>query len=325
MQDKKRTKEGNIIKTICGNCGFTLIEIIVVLVIAAILMSITVPGVVGYIRRAGHVSVTEECRQTVDASMLILSDRTSPYTYITADEMSKIKELSGADGIIISIKGGTKDIVDYLEYKSVGGTVVVYENGAYTVKDESSQENTKNENGNTENNTEKTEEQFDPVTEKITETTSAEAQNKALRIRDKDDKDHYTSDNVIAWESLKTNARASLDKGSVYRQGDRYYVCVANMDINTNNVNSLSEIQNGILIEISESTNIYTHDFYISNGENRIDLSKGDMKYDEGKYYICSYLSTDELNNTLYNCYYADNFWTEISNKYFVFHKNGAE
>ena len=51
--------------------GFTLVELIVVLVILAILMAILIPAFTGWIKKAKYKSAILECRQVVLAAQCI--------------------------------------------------------------------------------------------------------------------------------------------------------------------------------------------------------------------------------------------------------------
>lgn len=296
-------------KAIHSNRGFTLVEVIVTLVITVIIMCIAVPNMAGYIRRAGNTSVIAECRSTVEAGMLILSERTSFYTSITDNEKNKIMELSGAEGNIKNIKGGIRDVIDYMEYESAGGVIVVYENGKYTVKNSYKTEN------NTANMKDDTNEN-----EKETEITTGEAPSEettytTIKIRDKDNKYHYISDSVILWESMKTENVASFKAGSIYRQGDLFYICTADSDIKTSDTEDLSELQGSVLIKISESTVMYTDDYMQSlRSDSPETISIGDMKYSGEEYYICKNIRKD---CTVYDTYYYSSLWQKVDKKYF--------
>ena len=130
----QKKKEG-LIKTLRGNFGFTLVEVIVVLVVISILMGISVPSVIGHLKKAENTAVFSECKSAVEAAIFVLSGKTSSHTSITPDEMSKIRELSGINGSIIAIKGGEKNVVDYMEYKAGNGTITIYEKNIKKRKD----------------------------------------------------------------------------------------------------------------------------------------------------------------------------------------------
>ncbi len=54
--------------------GFTLVELIVVLLILAILIAVLIPSLTGYIRKAREKAAVAECRNCVQAAQAILSE-----------------------------------------------------------------------------------------------------------------------------------------------------------------------------------------------------------------------------------------------------------
>ena len=118
-----------------NNKGFTLIEIIVVLVIMAILMSIAMPSVFGYTQKGQETAATSECRSVVTAAIQELSDkyiRTGNREF-DSDVINKALKLSNVEGYIQNQRIGSDELIEYLEYVHPSGIVVVYENGSYRV------------------------------------------------------------------------------------------------------------------------------------------------------------------------------------------------
>ena len=311
----QKKKEG-LIKTLRGNFGFTLVEVIVVLVVISILMCISAPSVIGHLKKAENTAVFAECKSAVEAAIFVLSEKTSSYTSITPDEMSKIRELSGIKGSIITIKGGEKNVVDYMEYKAGNGTIAIYDNGEYSLKDDSESNKGNNEPENTtESNTENNDENLEISTK---ESTTEETTFSTIKIRDKNGADHYISNNAISWESLKSNKNAVLKPGNIYRQGNQFYVCVADGDVNINDAENISDIHNGALISIGESTIMYTDDYMHSLRDNSPEtVAIGKMKYSEGEYYICKELPPDPKQQKLIGVYYYEKIWQKIDKKFF--------
>ncbi len=120
--------------------GFTLVELIVVLVILAILAAIMVPSLVGWIDKAREKQIVVEARSVYLAAQTLASEeygKPSPdRDNITA---AQIEELSGVDqGTVsgIEYKGTTgKDafIVTGITYTK-DGMAAVYENEQWTVE-----------------------------------------------------------------------------------------------------------------------------------------------------------------------------------------------
>ena len=69
--------------------GFTLVEVIIVLVILAILAAILIPSLVGYIDKANEKASIANCRSFVMAAQTILSE-----TY--GEDSSKIADVTGS-------------------------------------------------------------------------------------------------------------------------------------------------------------------------------------------------------------------------------------
>jgi type IV pilus assembly protein PilA len=69
-----------------GNKGFTLIEVIVVLVILAILMAIAIPALTGYIDKANGRAVIGEARNVAVALQTVGTDRYANGEPITSND-----------------------------------------------------------------------------------------------------------------------------------------------------------------------------------------------------------------------------------------------
>lgn len=95
--------------------GFTLIEVIVVLVIIAILMAIAVPNVLGYINRAKGTEAQATARSiymaaTAESAEILKSKDTMDKAAFDADNhIQNVKELANFDGDIdtVGYSGGS--------------------------------------------------------------------------------------------------------------------------------------------------------------------------------------------------------------------------
>lgn len=140
--------------------GFTLVEVIVVLVILAIMAAILIPSLIGYIDKARANTVQSECRAVVQAAQTLASeqyakDRTitdmkvgtpgatnpetsgSTVTYtIKTEDVIALAEVEGTiDGEVTFVaptNTTTKGKVSKLVYK-LGNNTCTYENGKYTI------------------------------------------------------------------------------------------------------------------------------------------------------------------------------------------------
>lgn len=118
--------------------GFTLVELIVVLVILAILAAMLVPALTGYIDKANKEKIVGEARQVVmaaqtEASSLYGKSSGGELAFDTTntaakydDAVEKLSETKGEFTIVLT-KSGTVKSVTY--YNS--GWKVIYSDGAY--------------------------------------------------------------------------------------------------------------------------------------------------------------------------------------------------
>ena len=92
--------------------GFTLVELIVVLVIIAILAAMLIPAMTGYINKAKEKSITSETRQAVMAAQTLVDEKyaTTQETQITVGNVEtslvKIKDIQD----LAEVKGEISDV-----------------------------------------------------------------------------------------------------------------------------------------------------------------------------------------------------------------------
>lgn len=119
--------------------GFTLVELIVVLVIIAILAAMLIPAMTGYINKAKEKSITSETRQAVMAAQTLVDEKyaTNQETQITVDDVETssvkfddIKKLAEVKGTISKVTVDEDGKVTELVYSN-GGKTCTY-NGSAT-------------------------------------------------------------------------------------------------------------------------------------------------------------------------------------------------
>ena len=108
--------------------GFTLVEVIVVLVILAILAAIMIPAMTGWIDKAKEKSVLVEARSALLAAQTLASEeyaKTTPnYTAAVTDE--NCKKLGNYTGALTDINVNNKGQVTSCTYTPAGGTAYKY-------------------------------------------------------------------------------------------------------------------------------------------------------------------------------------------------------
>ena len=119
--------------------GFTLVELIVVLVIIAILAAMLIPAMTGYINKAKEKSITSETRQAVMAAQTLVDEKyaTKKKKKITVSDaetssvkFDDIKKLAEVKGTISKVTVDGDGKVTELVYSN-GGKTCTY-NGSAT-------------------------------------------------------------------------------------------------------------------------------------------------------------------------------------------------
>lgn len=113
--------------------GFTLVELIIVLVILAILAAILIPALLGWIDKAKEKGVILECREVVHASQATATEIYGKKGDVTIFDMrasetqADIRKLANVTGSIQNISINDAHIINYLRYKTADGVVVTYD------------------------------------------------------------------------------------------------------------------------------------------------------------------------------------------------------
>ena len=119
--------------------GFTLIEIIVVVVILAVLMAVAVPSVLKYLNTAQEAPALTECHAIVTAAQKRVIEKYSQNhdDEITLDEADNqwIEDFVDKGGSILETDVKNKEVTKIL-YKASNGLLVLYENNEYKIIDD---------------------------------------------------------------------------------------------------------------------------------------------------------------------------------------------
>lgn len=254
--------------------GFTLVELIVVLLILAILIALLIPSLTGYIRKAKEKAAMVECRNCVQAAQAILSEQygengsavlTAPY--------SEVLNQSEEKGTIKEILYNSDYKVTYLKYTSKGDITVLYENGTYKIL----------KGGEEEDNGEAGKDD--------------ESGSGGVIITDSSGKSHeLTATSKDGWDQKKDAINnqygAGLGSGILYQDktglyasiNDPYFGTDKNPDLT---LADLSGKNPNKLIRIDSGTKIYIEaDTANKTGPYLKNVKRGDLCYVNGKYYI---------------------------------------
>ena len=115
--------------------GFTLVEIIVVLVIIAIMSAIFVPTMIGYIDRQNQKVAINECKDVVDAAQMIAAGMVADGKNLGdffIDKKNEVISLSNSFGELTGMIVENQKL-SILTYLATNDLQVLYENGIYTI------------------------------------------------------------------------------------------------------------------------------------------------------------------------------------------------
>lgn len=118
-----KTNDGKKVK------GFTLVELIVVLVILAILAATLIPALTGYIDKANEKSGISECRSCVMAAQTLATEeyaKGNKPTTLDSDAILKLADITGGTATVTLVNGKVTKMV-YVSSKSI---TVTYTAGA---------------------------------------------------------------------------------------------------------------------------------------------------------------------------------------------------
>lgn len=118
--------------------GFTLVELIVVLVVLGILLALLIPSLIKYIDKAKEKQIIVNGRYAYLAAQMLASEKYAASVWI-APERDEVLEMAGVDGEIVDMTFTQAGIVDVTEerpfrYKE-NGITAKYADGQWTIED----------------------------------------------------------------------------------------------------------------------------------------------------------------------------------------------
>lgn len=120
---KRFTKESW--KRVRSRAGFTLVELIVVMVILAILATVLTPTMLGWIDRAKEKQILLEARNIQIAAMSIAAEEyAAPEPDRAEITIDRVSELSGTEGIITKLTFSEDFEIEEIVYVHDGFTAV---------------------------------------------------------------------------------------------------------------------------------------------------------------------------------------------------------
>lgn len=117
-------------KRLAGSEGFTLIELMVVVMIIAVLIAIAIPSFLGFRKSAQDRSAQSEIRNVLlseKAYWLENGDYTQAAADITALEPNAVINANPALGVYIDLNGASSDIVCLTRTAESGNTFSIWE------------------------------------------------------------------------------------------------------------------------------------------------------------------------------------------------------
>ncbi len=109
--------------------GFTLVEIIVVLVILAVIAGIIIPGMTKYIDVANGKKTLAECADCVSAAQSLLDTQYAASQDVTAPASTEITALAHVDGDVVQLLYNSEFRVTHLMYSDGEHTAVYCNKG----------------------------------------------------------------------------------------------------------------------------------------------------------------------------------------------------
>ena len=234
-----------------NKAGFTLVELVVVLVILSIVIAIGVPAFTGYMRKEYRRTALTEARQVVLSGQAHAGDEYGKGVANPAFKLDEVGEMSEVDGTVQEMTA-VNGRVTYAKYKSAKDIVVIYEDDEYRVE---------GENGGTGGGTGDTGDE---------ETGGQGGGNSDLEIDSI--KFGYIDAKKYLEESGNGSTQINLPRGA-YKAGDVFYYVWEGMSYN-------SEKIEGDPIQINLADTIET--YHQGSGQ----VSRGDVCEYNGKYYV---------------------------------------